>query len=616
MHFQKIAIAFGDPVVSADDPGLSEMLNAVGARITWQPGTRFLAITRADGKLATFTAGSSVLTVDGAPQEMPFAPYYRGPNFFVPLLPLARALGLGVRGYRSGYVFVPQILSVNRKIGRDRTIVEIAASVPLVWRSTFDARKRILTLNFEGFGTDAHDVALGGRDAIQAHVRQTGPPGYPTTSIAIDLARGEKFASHRLGNGVGVDVVLARNPADLHLAVSAPTPSALIRSTPRSNSTPRSIPTPQPILTPSPFSSQQAVPTAQPIPASPGAGESPPASVQPIPSAARIQAERVTNVAIADLPTATRILLTITGPVSFEWHRLDQPDNRFWLDIRNATLVGPAQTLATKLPFITEIKVSQNQVSPEHVVRVSITPKQPIAVQVGPIEGSQNEMGVEIETAPPSPDEPRAGSGTVSFAAAPPPIVSAVTHGNVIAIDPGHGGNDPGAISSYGLVEKTLALQLSLAVRERLSRLGWTVVMTRDADYEVGDPNGNDRQELQARCDVANSAGARVFVSIHMNSWVGSALNGTTTYYWRREDRSFAQAVEAAAVAAGGLANDGVKRDGLYVVKHTNMPAILVEAAFLSNPHDASLLRQRWFIDKLADGIVKGVMDYTGGPQS
>jgi N-acetylmuramoyl-L-alanine amidase len=628
MHFIKLVIIYGDPAAATDDPGLSEMLAAVGAQMTWQPGTRFVAITRADGKLLTFTSGSNVLTVDGAPQAMAFAPYYRGSEFYVPLLSLARGLGLGVRGYRSGYVFVPQIESVRSRTERLRTVVEINAYVPVAWRATYDARKRALRFDFEGFGTDARDVVLSGRDATRASVRMSGPPGYPTTSVSIDLTKGTKFASHRLPSGAGVDVVIARDQRNLSLAVSNPTPAAVIEKTPAAQTrTPQKTapPTPQPLLSPSPiqqpkpYSPSAPVPTAQPVQGQASAIPSATASAplgQAQASAGPAEA-KVTNVAIVDLSGVTRILLTVSGPVSFEWHRLDQPDNRYWLDLHNATLVGPAQVLSTKLRFISDIRVSQHQITPEHIVRVSIAPTQPIAVQVGPIEGSQNEMGVEIETTAPSSDEPRAGVGTIAFSAQPSPAVSAVTHGDVIAIDPGHGGNDPGAINNaYGLVEKSLALQVSLAVRDRLARLGWHVVMTRDADYEVGDPNGDDRQELQARCDVANAAGARIFVSIHMNSWVGAGLNGTTTYYWRRDDKQFAQVVQAALVAADGLRDDGVKRDDLYVVKHTNMPAVLVEAAFVSNPHDAVLLQQRAFLDKLADGIVKGIMDYTGGPQS
>jgi len=115
---------------------------------------------------------------------------------------------------------------------------------------------------------------------------------------------------------------------------------------------------------------------------------------------------------------------------------------------------------------------------------------------------------------------------------------------------------------------------------------------------------------------VANAAGARLFISVHINSSVSSAPSGLTTYFWRPADRSFAQAVQAAAVRATGAGDDGVMREAFYVTRHTVMPAVLVENTYLSNGHDASLLTQSWFIDRIAAGIAQGVKDYTGGPSS
>jgi N-acetylmuramoyl-L-alanine amidase len=227
-------------------------------------------------------------------------------------------------------------------------------------------------------------------------------------------------------------------------------------------------------------------------------------------------------------------------------------------------------------------------------------------------------MGVEIEAQPPAADAPKAGVGTVAWIVNPtPPPTRTPTQRDLVVIDPGHGGNDPGAANSgYGLVESKLTMQIALRLRSDLQRQGWRVVMTRDGDYEVGDPNGDDAQELQARCDVANAAGARVFVSVHINSSVAHSLNGTTTYYWRPADRAFAQTVQTALVAADGIADDGIKRNNFYVIKHTDMPAVLVETAFLSNAGDAAELTHPAFLDKLAQGIANGIMEFTGGPQA
>lgn len=317
----------------------------------------------------------------------------------------------------------------------------------------------------------------------------------------------------------------------------------------------------------------------------------------------------------------TRVTLTLTGPVAFEWHRLAQPDNRYWLDIDRTLLVGPAQLLLSKLAFVKEIKISQHLLVPDKVVRLSIVPTQAVDVRVGTIEGQPHQLGIEIERQPPAPDAANAGIGSTVIVAAgqsPRPVNTyGPTRADLIVIDPGHGGTDPGSLNpSYGLTEGALTLAISRKLAASLKKQGWNVTLTRDGDYDVGDPNGTDKEELQARCDVANASGARLFISIHINSSVSSAPNGVTTYYWHTQDRDLAQSVQNDMVAVMGIADDGVKRNNFYVIHHTAMPSILVEAAYLSNPHDATLLSQPAFLDKIAEGIARGIGDFTGGPLS
>ena len=211
------------------------------------------------------------------------------------------------------------------------------------------------------------------------------------------------------------------------------------------------------------------------------------------------------------------------------------------------------------------------------------------------------------------------GTTTVVAAASSPSPSAAPgpTKGDLIVIDPGHGGTDPGSLNrAYGLTESTLTLAIAHRLEANLKRQGWNVTLTRDGNYDVGDPQGPDKQELQARCDVANVSGARLFVSIHINASVSSAPNGATTYYWHPQDRALAEAIQNEMVAAMGITDDGVKRNNFYVIHHTVMPSILVEVAYLSNPHDATLLAQSAFLDKIAAGIARGIGDFTGGPLS
>jgi N-acetylmuramoyl-L-alanine amidase len=639
--FDRLTIAYGDPVVTPRDSGLHAMLDAVSARMAWQPGTRFVAITRADGQLITFTIGSNAVFVNGAATAIPFAPFSRNGDLYLPLLPIARALGLGVRGFHGGYVFVPQIESVTTHHDGARTVVHVQGSAHIAWRSAYEARAtaRTLTFSFPGFGTDvSRDLGIRDKVIAGATISESGPPGYPTTSIALALSGKAKFAAHRSGDGVGMDIYVARGETALRVNASAATPSAVTQVTGSDgNPTPKAtviyIPPAPPIVeniaSPSPRPTSDQGITAVPEPTD-TASTAPVATAQPLPqtsapaSAAPLAEQKITDVSVAQVPTGTRITLTFGGPVSFEWHRLGEPDNRFWLDIDKAVLVGPAQDLDAKLDFIKSVKISQHLLTPDKVVRVSIAPSRGADIRVGQVAGTTNQLGIEIESAPPPPDAPMAGTGFLSTVIAmrpsPSPMTSAApvpTRGDLIVLDPGHGGNDPGSINpDLGLTEKNLTLTIAKIVESRLRSAGWRVTMTRDGDYEVGDPNGIDRQELQARCDVANAAGATAFVSIHINSSVSTTPNGTTTYYWRPADKAFAQDVQSETVSADGIVDAGVKREDFYVIKHTQMPAVLVETAYLSNAHDGSMLQQPAFLDRIAAGIVKGIMDFTGGPKA
>ncbi|HXW77777.1 MAG TPA: stalk domain-containing protein, partial [Candidatus Eremiobacteraceae bacterium] len=88
ISFAHLGIAYGDPVAPVDDPGVTAMLAAVAAHADWQPGTRFVAVTRGDGRLVTFALGSNAVSVDGTPVSMPFAPFTDDERYYLPLLPL------------------------------------------------------------------------------------------------------------------------------------------------------------------------------------------------------------------------------------------------------------------------------------------------------------------------------------------------------------------------------------------------------------------------------------------------------------------------------------------------------------------------------------------------
>jgi N-acetylmuramoyl-L-alanine amidase len=189
--------------------------------------------------------------------------------------------------------------------------------------------------------------------------------------------------------------------------------------------------------------------------------------------------------------------------------------------------------------------------------------------------------------------------------------------GKIIAIDPGHGGNDSGAIGPTGLMEKDVTLNIALKLQKLLQSEGATVYMTRTTDTEVS-PKGadaSDVEELQARCDVGNNHKADIFVSIHMDSYVNGSAQGTTGYYYAQgseNSRRLADKIRQDVIAQIGTQSRGTQSCHFYVCKHTDMPATLVEVAFISNPEEEKLLRSEAGTTKAAQGIADGINDYFG----
>ena len=189
--------------------------------------------------------------------------------------------------------------------------------------------------------------------------------------------------------------------------------------------------------------------------------------------------------------------------------------------------------------------------------------------------------------------------------------------GRVITIDAGHGGNDSGAIGPTGVTEKSVTLNIALRLQKLLEAEGATVYMTRTTDTEVSPKGGkaSDIEELQARCDVANKANSDIFVSIHNDSFTNGAAKGTTGYYYARgsaKSRVLADDIRKAVIDELGTESRGTQSCNFYVVKHTDMPATLVEVAFISNPSEEKILASDEGAQKAAQGIADGIADYFG----
>lgn len=172
-----------------------------------------------------------------------------------------------------------------------------------------------------------------------------------------------------------------------------------------------------------------------------------------------------------------------------------------------------------------------------------------------------------------------------------------------IVIDPGHGGKDPGAVGPSGLKEAHVNLRVALKVAEKLRKAGVEVKLTRDSDVFV---------DLQHRCGIANSFNADYFVSIHCNAASTPQAHGTETYCYKFGGKGeiLARVIQAELIAVTGRANRGVKTANYYVLRRTNMPAVLTELAFISNPEEERLLADVAYREKCALAIANGISKF------
>ncbi|MEL6495121.1 MAG: N-acetylmuramoyl-L-alanine amidase [Cyanobacteria bacterium J06623_7] len=171
-----------------------------------------------------------------------------------------------------------------------------------------------------------------------------------------------------------------------------------------------------------------------------------------------------------------------------------------------------------------------------------------------------------------------------------------------VVIDPGHGGKDPGTIGIGGFREKDVVLPISLDVAEILRKQEIDVIMTRDTDNFIS---------LQGRTDLANKIDADLFVSIHANAINLSRpdVNGLETYYYK-SGRRLAEIIHWSILNGVEIDNRGIRRARFYVLRHSTMPAVLVEVGFLTGAIDSSRLKDPNHRRRMAEEIARGIVEY------
>ena len=378
----------------------------------------------------------------------------------------------------------------------------------------------------------------------------------------------------------------------------------------------------------------------------------------------------------------TRVTLELSAPLNAEHFMLDNP-SRLVVDLQGITLNQALNSLVSQIkpndPYIQSIRVAQNRAD---VVRLVMDLKQSIAPQVftlKPIGDYQFRLVLDLypkvardplmALLDTQGDDPLAGiidqlggnrpttnaptvQGQVAPSAPPTTSPSRSNRGSrpvLVAIDPGHGGEDTGAIGPRGTREKDIVLAIGKYLRDQVNaQPNMRAYMTRDADFFV---------PLQVRVQKARRVKADIFVSIHADAFTNPSARGTTVFTlsnkgassaaakWlaNREnqadmiggvdfgvhDRSTASVlldmstsqqiqdslkighqVLNSLAKINGVHSRRVEQAGFAVLRSPDIPSILVETAFISNPQEEQFLRSKSNQKALAQGILRGLQDY------
>ncbi|WP_017299919.1 N-acetylmuramoyl-L-alanine amidase [Nodosilinea nodulosa] len=265
-------------------------------------------------------------------------------------------------------------------------------------------------------------------------------------------------------------------------------------------------------------------------------------------------------------PPAIRVTLTLDG-YSPDWQITPLASGGIWL-----TPIGVAPSQITAPPATVALPVINAVAAPPPITRPAAPPG--------------------IATPAPS---PAAGPGSTPRQ----PNLGQV----LVMLDPGHGGVDPGAVGIGGLQEKGVVLAVAHYTAAALQAQGVAVQMTRQGDQTV---------ELQPRAAQAEAARSTVFVSIHANAvdMQRQEVNGLETYYYSETGQVLAAALQQQVLSTMAMHDRGIRQARFFVLRHTSMPAALIEIGFVTGATDAPKLRDPQWQAQMGQAIAQGILNY------
>ncbi len=186
----------------------------------------------------------------------------------------------------------------------------------------------------------------------------------------------------------------------------------------------------------------------------------------------------------------------------------------------------------------------------------------------------------------------------------------------IVVLDAGHGGRDPGKVSPDGILEKDINLCIAKRLKNLLEQNDITVIMTREEDKDLASENASNRknEDLKARVDLLKEMQPVLMVSIHQNSFQEEEADGAQVFYYSgsKEGKLLGTIVQECLKSEIGDGNHRVAKANkeYYLLKKAVCPAIIVECGFLSNREEAALLCTEEYQEKLAFAIHLGILEY------
>ena len=317
------------------------------------------------------------------------------------------------------------------------------------------------------------------------------------------------------------------------------------------------------------------------------AGNAPPGGPPGHAAGYQPSAQKISDIIYQHLDGGGRLVIVANRPLQVTQRTLPHPD-RIVIDVSDAVFLPIKKSLDINDGLVIQVRAAQFHSNP-NVVRIVVELARPAPFDV---HAETAQLLVDLGTAT------AGGIGPVAGAHGPV----------VVAVDAGHGGSDPGATGPAGVKEKDVVLVIAQILRRLLVQQHIEVTMVRDADVFV---------PLEDRAQIASRGGATMFVSIHANASTDPNANGTQTFFATPMSQPLALAVMEETSKEVGLAVRGsAEADFKVLVDSDQIPAILVETAFISNPREEQMLRDPSLQQAFAQGILKGIQRYLAAPQA